>query len=218
MNMAAVVGSSASLLLLSNVLSISVILACIVIKLPQILSMIRGGSSKGVRLSSVLLEECGYSIMLTYHFAMNYPIATYFEYTFLVLQDLIVIVLILGYNEKLNLTALPFFALYMCVFSCFAMNMVPGYVLKTAISLCTPISTSSKLIQLVSIVRNQDPGTVSAATWGMAFYTTMARSITTLIQTGDVRVLINFGISCLLNFSLTIMVLYYRRSSKKKLY
>ncbi|ESO92385.1 hypothetical protein LOTGIDRAFT_216891 [Lottia gigantea] len=210
--------SSALLQFICNSLSIFVITVCIVIKLPQILSLIKAGSSKGLSLSSVLLEECGYSIMLTYHFARGYPITTYFEYTFLVLQDLIIILLILGYDDKFGISTLAYFASYLFVFISFSMGMVPDIFLTTAISLCTPLAMSSKLIQLFKIVKNQDPGQVSATTWGLAFCSTFARCITTLIQTGDKAVLINFSLSCFLNFSLTSLVIYYRHDKKKKFY
>ncbi|KAK3090141.1 hypothetical protein FSP39_009475 [Pinctada imbricata] len=69
-------------------LSFTVTLTCFVVKVPQILSIVQSKSCKGVSLSSLILEECGYSVMLTYNFAKEYPFSAYSEYPFLVLQGI----------------------------------------------------------------------------------------------------------------------------------
>ncbi|XP_071117897.1 solute carrier family 66 member 3-like [Haliotis cracherodii] len=210
--------ASATLQLMCNILSLTVIVTCVILKVPQIVSIFRSKSGRGISFGSVMLETCGYSIMLTYHFAMQYPLSTYFEYTFLVLQDLTLVTLLLHYSGKLKVKILPWFAVYFVVSSSFAFRFVPDVILQLAIGSGLPLSVGSKLMQIYSIVSKQDPGQVSAVTWGMAFYTTMARSVTTLVQTGDITVLANFATSCLLNLTLMVLVIYYRRISKKKLH
>ncbi|XP_041359466.1 solute carrier family 66 member 3-like [Gigantopelta aegis] len=201
---------------LCDFLSLTVVATCIILKVPQILSVSKAKSSKGVSLGSVLLEECGYSIMLTYQFAMEYPVSTYCEYGFLVLQDLTLILLILHYSSGVKVKFLPLFAIYFVCCVAIAFRFLPDVLLTTVISLVTPISAGSKLIQIAAILKSQDAGSVSPATWAMASYTTIVRSLTTVVLTGDVAILTNFASSATLNLLLTYLVLRYRRTDKKK--
>ncbi|KAL8584642.1 hypothetical protein ACOMHN_002371 [Nucella lapillus] len=177
--------------------------------------VVKQKSSKGLSLNSVLLELCSYSTMLTYHCAMGYPLATYLEYSFLVPQDVILLMVVLHSRGNLTAKTIPFFGLYAVVCYTLASRMVPDVVLTACISAVTPVSVSSKLLQIVAMVRSKDADTVSAITWALATYGTLVRSITTLLQTRDIAVLMNFSISFSLNVAMTALILFYRAKKPK---
>ncbi|XP_070195664.1 solute carrier family 66 member 3-like isoform X2 [Littorina saxatilis] len=156
-----------------------------------------------------------YTILLTYQCAKSYPLSTYLEYCFLVPQDVILLALVLHFMGRLSVGALPVFGIYLFVCYALAFRLVPDAVLTTCISLVTPISMSSKLLQIATLLRSKDAGTLSATTWGLATYSTLARSITTVVQTGDMAVLTTFSISFVLNSVMTTLVVFYQSRKTK---
>lgn len=201
---------------LSNFLGLTVILANFVVKLPQIFAVYNSGSSKGLSLTSLLLEECGYSIMFTYHFAMDYPLMTYFEYVLLLIQDLVLILMVLFFSGILNIKVMALIGVYISVFVGLALNMYPAFVLKLAIGLVTPLSVSSKAAQILTLYRKKDPGQVSLLSWCIASYGSTSRMVTTAISTGDIAVMVIFVSASLLNYANVFTILYYKAKVKSK--
>lgn len=200
----------------SHYLSYSVILTSLFVKVPQILSVLNARSTKGLSLSSVLLEEIGYSILLTYNFALGYPLASYFEYTVLVLQDFILIIAILHFDGLLKIHTLPAFLVYFLVYTGIAFRWFPDFVLTTVISLVTPLSFSSKFAQIKLLYTSKNPGQVSLATWGIVAYGATARVVTSCVLTGDPGVILNFCVAASMNIFISCMVVYYRQQAKAK--
>lgn len=200
----------------SHYLSYSVILTSLFVKVPQILSVLNARSTKGLSLSSVLLEEIGYSILLTYNFALGYPLASYFEYTVLVLQDFILIIAILHFDGLLKIHTLPAFLLYFLVYTGIAFRWFPDFVLTTVISLVTPLSFSSKFAQIKLLYTSKNPGQVSLATWGIVAYGATARVVTSCVLTGDPGVILNFCVAASMNTFISCMIVHYRQQAKAK--
>lgn len=200
----------------SHYLSYSVILTSLFVKVPQILSVLNARSTKGLSLSSVLLEEIGYSILLTYNFALGYPLASYFEYTVLVLQDFILIIAILHFDGLLKIHTLPAFLVYFLVYTGIAFRWFPDFVLTTVISLVTPLSFSSKFAQIKLLYTSKNPGQVSLATWGIVAYGATARVVTSCVLTGDPGVILNFCVAASMNTFISCMIVHYRQQAKAK--
>lgn len=200
----------------SHYLSYSVILTSLFVKVPQILSVLNARSTKGLSLSSVLLEEIGYSILLTYNFALGYPLASYFEYTVLVLQDFILIIAILHFDGLLKIHILPAFLLYFLVYTGIALRWFPDFVLTTVIGLVTPLSFSSKFAQIKLLYTSKNPGQVSLATWAIVAYGATARVVTSCVLTGDPGVILNFCVAASMNVFISCMIVYYRQQAKAK--
>lgn len=200
----------------SHYLSYSVILTSLFVKVPQILSVLNARSTKGLSLSSVLLEEIGYSILLTYNFALGYPLASYFEYTVLVLQDFILIIAILHFDGLLKIHTLPAFLLYFLVYTGIAFRWFPDFVLTTVISLVTPLSFSSKFAQIKLLYTSKNPGQVSLATWGIVAYGATARVVTSCVLTWDPGVILNFCVAASMNTFISCMIVHYRQQAKAK--
>ncbi|XP_061182638.1 solute carrier family 66 member 3-like [Saccostrea echinata] len=197
-------------------LSYSVILSSLIVKVPQIISVLNAKNTKGLSLSSVLLEEVGYSIMLTYSFAMGYPLASYFEYTVLVLQDFILIVAVLHFDGILKMKTIPVFLLYFLVYTGIAFRWFPDIILTAVISLVTPLSFTSKLAQIKLLYTSKNPGQVSLMTWCIVTYGATARILTSFFLTGDFGVILNFTVAASMNMTISCMIFYYRQLAKDK--
>ncbi|CAE1169524.1 PQLC3 [Acanthosepion pharaonis] len=187
-----------------------------VTKMPQIYSVFKAKKTKSISLKSLIVEGFGHSVMLTYHFALHYPFSSYSEYTFLVPQDLILITLLLFYDDLFSLKVSSYYLLYLGFFYLLAFNKLPFVLLKMTMMLSTPISVISKLLQIHALFITKDAGQLNLATWCLLGTSSLARLFTTLVLTGDFVVLINFGCSVILNFLIAAMIIYYRKAAKKK--
>lgn len=202
---------------LLHIANFSTLFICMVLKFPQIFVLMRAKSSKGISLSSLLLELIGFIVFVTYQTYYDYPPPTYLEYPILIAQDVILLLLILYYNGSLRQSLV--YALLLV--GGWRLLTVERWIIDLAMSLCTFISAASKLAQLQCMWRSKDAGQVSALSWGMATYTCMARIYTTTVTTGDMQVLVRFVAMTLLNLWVLLTVVYYQRrrssnSFKKK--
>ncbi|XP_063441936.1 solute carrier family 66 member 3-like [Mytilus trossulus] len=201
-----------------NILSTTVIIGGLSLKIPQIISVVKASSTRGLSFSGVILEECAYSIMLTYHFASGYPLMTYLEYTVCVLQDLVLIMLILHYNDQFSLMSIIWFVVYFAVYNCIAFRIFPDFIVNASINLVTPLSVFSKAAQIKTLWEKKDSGHVSLTTYSIAAYGCIARVVTTAFQTADVAVLINYITSGSLNLVIVALIIVYSQNKKHKLY
>ncbi|XP_041043843.1 solute carrier family 66 member 3 isoform X2 [Carcharodon carcharias] len=96
------------LLLLANVSTLAV---CLVLKLPQIFTVVAAKNARGLSVRSLLLELTGFLVFLTYQTYYEYPLATYLEYPILIIQDAILLMCVLFYNGNIG-TALPYSILF----------------------------------------------------------------------------------------------------------
>ncbi|XP_063280869.1 solute carrier family 66 member 3 isoform X1 [Prinia subflava] len=183
---------------------------CAVIKLPQLVAVLRAGSAWGLSLSSLLLELAGYLVFLRYQIYYGYPLETYLEYPIIIAQDVILIFCIMHFNGKVKRAF--FYAAIYC--GSWYMLTLQKCIIDMAMNLCTFVSAASKLVQLQHLWHTKDSGQASALTWGMAVYTCAARIITTVMTTNDPAVLTRFIIMLILNIWVTATVLYYRKTKK----
>ncbi|KAM6912786.1 solute carrier family 66 member 3 [Xenentodon cancila] len=200
---------------LLHVANFSTLFACMVLKFPQIFVLMRAKSTTGVSLNSLLLELIGFIVFVTYQMYYDYPPPTYLEYPILIAQDVVLLLLILHYNNSLRRSVI--YALLLV--GGWRLLTVERWIIDLAMSLCTFISAASKFTQLQCLWRSKDAGQVSALTWAMATFTCIARIYTTIETTGDMQVLVRFVAMTLLNLWVLLTVIHYQRRdsiSKKK--
>ncbi|XP_019633343.1 PREDICTED: PQ-loop repeat-containing protein 3-like isoform X2 [Branchiostoma belcheri] len=197
--------ASVAIEVLVSFASLSCIVLCVVLKLPQIAAIWSSKSAKGVSLQSTLLEWFCYAVMMCYHFVNEYPLSTYAEYLFLNIQDLALVLIILYFQDRLGLEALLYITGYFIIVSVLSTSLA---VAKIMINFVLPMSMASKLIQLRALWTSRDASSVSPTTWFIAFYSCVARIFTTIVETGDIPVLLTQSVSGVLNCSIGLSVVY----------
>ncbi|XP_070556900.1 solute carrier family 66 member 3-like [Ptychodera flava] len=198
-----------------QVLNFTCVLPCIALKVPQIWRILQTKSTKGVSITSVLLEWACFAVILVYQFANGYPIESYAEWILLNIQELILVMLVMFYQ---NFSIFKIFILgmiYMAYSISSALDVIPMWILAGMMSFITPCSASSKVLQIQKIISSQDSGSVSLMTWLASTYVAAGRVITTYIQTGDIPLIINYTVAALLNAGLVVCIIVYSPSKKK---
>ncbi|KAE8605085.1 hypothetical protein XENTR_v10014964 [Xenopus tropicalis] len=189
----------------------STLLACMVLKFPQILSVMASKSAEGVSLQSVLLELAGFLFFLRYQMYYNYPMETYLEYPILIAQDAVLLLFLFHYTGSVK-NALPYAGIFFAAWNILALHK---WIIDLALYLCTGISAASKIVQIQYLWLTKDSGQASALTWILAMYTSATRIFTTLATTGDSAVLLRFIVLLILNGCVTAMILMYRKKTVK---
>ncbi|XP_076622960.1 solute carrier family 66 member 3 isoform X1 [Colletes latitarsis] len=201
---------------LADLLSLITIGMCFISKIPQILNLFSAKSAAQISIVALLLELTSYTVITSYNYTNGYSILSYLEYPIILFQEYILIFLVLKYLNKINLFSILVTVFYFAISACFALQIIPKRVLTFLAPMCTPISASSKVIQLLAILRAKNADTVSPITWFISAFTNLTRVFTIWMDSADILLLGNFIISVLLSSSIMLSAIYYRRQRVKQ--
>ncbi|XP_053315105.1 solute carrier family 66 member 3 [Spea bombifrons] len=190
----------------------STLLVSMVLKFPQILSVMAAKSAEGLSLNSVLLELSGFLVFLRYQIYYDYPMETYLEYPMLIAQDAVLLLFIFHFSGSLK-SAVTYVGMFVALWNLLVLRK---WMIDVALNLCTVISASSKVLQLQYLWKTKDSGQASALTWAFATYTSATRIFTTLMTTGDKAVLLRFVVVLFLNAWVTLVIMKYKKKKSTK--
>src|ERR1700744_4411969 len=74
-------------LAISKGLGIGIITAASIVKVPQIIKLVKSGSSEGLSFTSYFLETASFVITLAYNIRNGFPFSTYGEISLIAIQD-----------------------------------------------------------------------------------------------------------------------------------
>ncbi|BGP10468.1 hypothetical protein JCM10049v2_006356 [Rhodotorula toruloides] len=206
---------------LSKGLGLAMVAGGAILKLPQIITVVRSGSARGLSLSSYVLDTVATGITVAYNVRNGFPYSTWGEMAFLLAQNAVLIVLITSYSAR---PTLPRLAPLVVLFSTLAYalsntSLVPSSTLSFLQTLTIPISLSSKVPQILSNFRNRSTGQLSAFLVFNSLAGCLARVFTTRTETSDPLLFWGFLLSALLNAVIAIQMLVYpsdARSASKR--
>ncbi|TMW45353.1 hypothetical protein DOY81_009566 [Sarcophaga bullata] len=89
-------------------------------------------------------------------------------------------------------------------------------ILQFLVPFCTPIGATSKVLQLLAILKSKDASSVSRTTWALSAFTNFTRIYTVYVQSHDWMLLSNFMISTFLSSSVFVAACVYKKKSKKE--
>lgn len=188
-----------ALMFISYAASLLTIGLCLVLKVPQIINLYQVKNANAMSIKSLVLELTSYTTMTCYNYVNGYSLLTYLEYPIILVQELVLIYLVLLYRRLINQRTFMWTMLYFVVAFLFMSKIVPAFLLNILAPLCTPISASSKVIQLMAIVRSGTSRGISATTWFISAFTNLSRAFTIYLDSADAILLCNFGVSTLLS-------------------
>ncbi|XP_053666607.1 solute carrier family 66 member 3 [Anopheles marshallii] len=205
---------SGILYVIADVLSIVTIASCLVSKVPQIQTVRQLQSAKGLSVNGLLMELCSYTVTMLYNYTNGYAFLSYLEYPILLVQEYVLVYYVLRYESLLGNRAYQWGAIYVAVFIGFATTIIPSSLLMMLVPFTTPVGATSKVMQLIAILRSKDSQSVSLITWGISAFTNSTRIYTIMLDSGDKMLLANFGISTVLSSSVLLAAWYYKKPKK----
>lgn len=161
--------------------------------MPQIQSVRTLRSAEGLSVTGLLMETCSYTVSMLYNYVNHYAILNYLEYPILLLQEYALVYYVLLYKGLLDgRNAKMFIGLYWLIFVLFVMHLLPIWILVVLLPFTTPVSATSKVLQLVEILRTKQSETVSLMTWFISAFTNASKCTQAFLKVTSIDLKINF--------------------------
>lgn len=149
-------------LAISKGLGIAIVGASSIVKVPQILKLVRSRSADGVSFLSYLLETSACVIILAYNIRNGFPFNTYGETFMVVFQNVIISVLVLNYSGRAAAAAVFVAALAGSIGLLFTESVVNMTTLSYLQACAGLLGVAAKVPQISAIWQQGSTGQLSA--------------------------------------------------------
>lgn len=205
---------------ISKGLGLGIVLGGSIVKVPQILTILRNHSAKGLSNTSYLLETCSYLITLSYHLRSGNPFSTFGEIMFICIQNVIILSLMFYYGRQSSLLVTTLLGLAGLFYTLNNQLLVSQVMMNTLYAITIPLSLASKVPQIYTNFTNKSTGQLSVFTVVNYLAGSAARVFTTYAELDDMLMLFGNLLAAIFNAILVLqVVLYWNKgvgASKKK--
>lgn len=146
----------------SKALGIGIVSASGIVKVPQIINLVRSKSASGVSFLSYLLETTSFLVSLAYSARRGFPFSTYGETALIMGQNVFITVLVLNYSGRASLAALFVAVLAASVATLFSEALVSMDLLGYLQAGAGTLGLVSKVPQILAIYQEGGTGQLSA--------------------------------------------------------
>ncbi|KAF8996440.1 hypothetical protein BDQ17DRAFT_1284532 [Cyathus striatus] len=193
----------------SKGLGVGIVVGGSIVKLPQILVILKSRSARGLSLPGYVLETLSYGITLAYSARNQFPFSTYGENCFLTFQNAIITLLIIAYSSSTSKT-MQFSVATAALVGAFAtLQSIPLDRLSMLQMGTLPLSLFAKLPQIAQNAQNDSTGQLSAFAVVSQILGCVARLFTTSQEVGDKLVAAGFALALVLNLILGAQLWIY---------
>jgi len=199
---------------ISKGLGLAIIAGSILVKLPQILNIMKAKSADGLSFIATALELWPCATIIGYALARDFPFTAWGESGFMAIQTLFIAYLICSYNG--NVAKGFVFSILYCAL---IFTLTQGFVSVDTLGILqmsnVPIIVISRFIQILANYQNGHTGQLSFVTTFMIFAGGLARILTSIQETGDMILIINFSSGAAMSAILVFQLLYYKEATAK---
>ncbi|KAG8834646.1 hypothetical protein FRC17_007948 [Serendipita sp. 399] len=206
-------------LAISKGLGVAIVLGGAVMKIPQLLLILRARHARGLSLPAFALETLAYLITLVYAYRNSYPFSTYGENLFLTIQNVAITLLIIYYlprtqshlttkRAKSNMPSVLVAGIATIAIT-YTLLVIPMHLMQLLQLGTVPISLFSKIPQISENYRNKSTGQLSVFAVASQVFGCAARLFTTATEMGDALVFAGFALAFVLNVALGLQIWMY---------
>ncbi|KAL2645502.1 hypothetical protein R1flu_013089 [Riccia fluitans] len=193
--------SDCTLPLLAKVLGYCIVAASAIVKLPQIIIIMKGRSIEGLSKTSFEMEVVGFTIALAYCLYKEIPFSAYGELVFLLIQGIFLLLLIYYYSTDLGPLTLVKTALYCALAPTLLAGNVSDTVIETLYGLQHAIFFLARIPQIYDNFKNKSTGQLSFITTFMQFAGVMVRLFTSIQENAPSSMILGSCLGLLTNDS-----------------
>ena len=139
----------------------------------------------------------------------RFPLSTYGETAFILIQNFIILFLVFAYGKKIGLGGAVIAALGAALYALFSRDIVSFSNLATLQAITIPITVASKVPQIVQNYQNKSTGQLSAFTVFNYLGGSLARLFTTQVEVKDPLISTSFALATVLNAVLALQMVWY---------
>ncbi|XP_074839074.1 mannose-P-dolichol utilization defect 1 protein [Carettochelys insculpta] len=195
-------------ILISKGLGIAIVAGSLLVKLPQVLKIVRARSAEGLSFYAVLLELLAITGTMVYSLAHRFPFSAWGEALFLMLQTVAIGFLAQHFGGR-TAQGLCFLAVYAALLGLLLSPLTPPAVVTLLQAINVPAIVISRLLQVTTNYRNGHTGQLSALTVGLLLAGSLARIFTSVQETGDPLLALTYMVASLCNGLIMAQLLYY---------
>lgn len=163
------------------------------------------------------LETLGTTFSALYFARRSFPFSTYGENVFIMMQNVVLLTLIVFYNDLPRVPTVVLAVLYVSMVIALLSPVVPLSLLVILQFCSIPILNLSRVPQIMLNHREKSTGQLSPITLALSLIGNLARVFTTIAQVRDPLMFVGICVATCFNTTLFAQWLYYsrlRRSSK----
>lgn len=202
-------------LYMSKVLGYFLVILSLGLKFPQISKILSSKSVSGISSLSFYVEVYSFGLLSAYCLHNNQPLNTFGDNLILGLQCVLQVWLLWLYGQFSLLHKVIVSAQFVAVFAYLAYGDVPDMVWSLIITSNLPINTIVKGSQMLANYQNQSTGQLSLGTVSLSFLGTCIRVLTSVVETNDFQLVVNYVIGTAYNAILLGQIYYYAPRKEK---
>ncbi|KAL8141123.1 hypothetical protein V2J09_007144 [Rumex salicifolius] len=202
--------------LISKLLGYAIVAASTTVKLPQILKILKHRSVRGLSLVGFELEVVGYTIALAYCLHKGLPFSAFGEYTFLLIQAIILVAVIYYFSQPLKMTTWIRALLYCAVAPTVLAGRVDPVLFEALYASQHAIFLFARVPQIIENFKNKSTGQLSFLTCFMNFGGSMVRVFTSLQEKAPATVVMGSVIGVVTNGTILSQIVIYMKPEARK--
>eukprot|EP01156_Anaeramoeba_ignava_P014692 Anaeramoba_ignava/a610037_62.p1 GENE.a610037_62~~a610037_62.p1 ORF type:complete len:255 (-),score=59.85 a610037_62:20-784(-) len=200
--------------IISKLLGLGIVVFSVILKVPQIIKILKEKSAKGLSVMMFILDSVIVAIPLVYGYLSKFPLTTYGENAFLLIQNLLIVFLIFLFSKKTILFFIPFGVISGFI-AASAFGQIDIFILQKLQLLSTPLIILSRAPQIYLNFKNKSTGKLSLISTLLAFLGTIVRLFTVIQDVKDQLLIISTVTSVVLNGILVLQFFIFSNKSEK---
>ncbi|KAI7907410.1 uncharacterized protein BX663DRAFT_495784 [Cokeromyces recurvatus] len=199
---------------ISKGLGLGIVLGGSIVKIPQILTILRNKSTEGLSFTSYLIETLSYFITLSYNLRQGNPFSTFGEIMFICIQNVLIMVLMFQFSRKITklvFTLLSLGSLWYCLND---QTIISPVLMSTLFATTIPLNLAAKIPQIYTNFKNKSTGQLSVFTVVNYLAGSSARVFTTMTEIDDPLMLFGSLLAAIFNAILVLQVFIYWGNNK----
>lgn len=202
----------------SKGLGYAILAGSLLLRVPQILNILTAQSVEGLSVTSEVLMLVSIFSAMSYGYFKEFPISAYGDSYALFAQTAIVLLLVLMYQKKRCTAVISMVTMSAACYLMYA-NMIPESVIIGLNASGLVLAVVSKMNQVIMNFKNSSTGVLSAFQLILQFLGCVARIFTSIQETGDMQMIVNYLVTSAVNGMLMMQLFIYWNNSgaqKKK--
>ncbi|KAG8342377.1 putative PQ loop repeat [Trypanosoma vivax] len=204
--------------LVATLLPYAIVYGSLLLKVPQIIKVVKNWSADGISLTSLFVELTSYVITSSWGFAQAMDFKDYGE-SVLIMMEVILLLVLVGYLQNHLKLVLALVAVGFVGSLFLSIGLVPYYVHRELLRIQIFFALSSRVPQIIMNYRNRSTGQLSGLTFFLAMAGGISRLLTTFhnvpVEKGRDIILSQFGLVVVLNYILVMQCIVYRSKGRK---
>lgn len=203
-------------LLMSKCIGFGLIGFSAILKLPQIIQILKSRSGSGLSITSLYMEIIANVLAFAYHRQRGFPFSTFGETIMILIQNLMIAFFVTHFEEKYNFLIWNSFVLSnSCLIFAVEHKLICNSFMSALWGICLPLSIAYKFPQILHTYRSKCKGELSALSCFLTLMGSCGRVFTTIREINDKSVLIMYLLNVLLNGTIWIQSLIYPKKVNK---